>query len=213
MQIHPLAVQHLGQVVQLHLSAFPTFFLSFLGSRFLREFYSSFLGIAGGLAFVAVSGEGKVLGVVAGPLNPRAYFTKLLLRRWWAFCIASLPSLLRQPSCAARLLRAVFYRGEAPSDRNRALLSTIAVLPDAQHHGLGRALARHWLGEVRRLGAKGGYAITDAEDNAGVNLFYKTLDWTLECTYTTPEGRRVNRYIFDFPQVPEATRTAFVGKQ
>ena len=44
----------------------------------------------------------------------------------------------------------------------------------------------------------GCYLTTDADGNDMVNKFYQSLDWRIESTYATPEGRRMNRYVFDF---------------
>ncbi len=191
--------QHIPQVVGVHMRAFPNFFLTFLGPRFLKQFYASFVTDPMGMGFVATdAASGKVLGVVAGPLNPNGYFKRLLKKRWWAFCLASASAVIRRPSAAKRLLRAVFYRGEAPEGPPRSLLSSIAVAPEAQGLGLGKALTQAWLSEVRSRGSAGAYLTTDAEDNESTNQFYRKTGWTLETTYKTPEGRAMNRYVRDF---------------
>jgi colanic acid biosynthesis glycosyl transferase WcaI len=194
----PLQSAHLPQVVDLHTRAFPGFFLSFLGPRFLQEFYASFLHDSAGVSFVAEGESGSVLGVVVGPLDPRGYFKRLMRRRWWAFGAASVRAILTRPSIASRLLLAVFYRGEAPPDRPRSLLSSIAVAPEAQGQGIGAALVRRWMEETRRRGSSGCYLTTDAEGNDDVNDFYRRVGWVLESTYDATEGRRMNRYVFDF---------------
>lgn len=196
--IQALAPNQLNEVVQLHLEAFPGFFLCFLGPRFLREFYKSFLNDPQGIAYVACDEASQILGVVAGPLDPGGYFKRLLRRRWWAFCLASVRSVLRQPGNAPRIWRALYYRGESPPGPVRALLSSVAVLPAAQGRNVGRALVLRWLNEARRRGATGCYLTTDADENDKANAFYRSLHWQLECNYTTPEGRRMNRYVLDF---------------
>jgi len=196
--ITPLRSETLEEVVHVHTAAFPSFFLSELGPGFLREFYASFLVDPVGLAFVARNLEGEVLGVVAGPLDPRGYFKRLLIRRWWAFCLASVPALLQRPACAPRLLRAVLYRGETPSGPTRALLSSIAVNPEAQGKGIGKRLVTRWLEAAHKRQASGCFLTTDAEGNDAVNAFYRNLGWKLERTYLTPEARKMNRYIYDF---------------
>lgn len=211
MKIQPLAPEHVENVVRLHLDAFPSFFLCFLGPRFLREFYKSFLYDSQGLAFVAVENGGGILGVVVGPLDPGDYFRRLLKRRWWAFCLASLGYVMRRPSEAPRIFRAITYRGESPPGPIRALLSSIAVRPSAQGCGVGRMLTLRWIEEARRRGATGCYLTTDAEGNDRVNTFYGALDWKLEHTYTTPEGRRMNRYILDFSPTPAEEKASFIA--
>jgi GNAT superfamily N-acetyltransferase len=196
--LEPLASRHIEQAVCVHLLAFPGFFLSFLGPRFLREFYASFLADPVGIGFVALSSSGDVIGAVLGPLNPQGYFGRLLRRRWWAFCLASIGAVGRHPACLKRLLRAVFYRGEVPSGPVRALLSSISVSPSAQGHGVGKALIHRWVEETRQRGANGCYLTTDAEGNDDINAFYQRIGWRLESAYMTPEDRQMNRYVFDW---------------
>ncbi len=191
--------QHVGHVVAVHGKAFPGFFLSFLGPRFLREFYSAFLHEETGIALVAEGPvDGRVLGFVVGTSQPDGFFKRLLKRRWWAFCLASTGALLRRPWVAPRIFRALFYRGEAPGGQKRALLSSIAVGPDQQGSGLGRALVAEWAVEARKRGVPGCYLATDAENNDAVNRFYVKCGWQVESTYVTPEGRKMNRYVLDF---------------
>lgn len=197
-RIAPLTPEDVGSVVQLHLRAFPNFFLSFLGPRFLREFYHSFLADPVGIAFVARNAQDGVVGAIVGPVDPRGFFGRLLRRRWWAFAVASLAAVMRRPSSAPRLARALLYRGETPSGPVRALLSSLAVSPAAQGRGIGRALVQRWLDEARLRGARGCFLTTDAENNDSVNRFYASQGWKLESAYTTPDGRKMNRYIYDF---------------
>ena len=122
--LETLGRRHIEDTVRIHLQGFPSFFLSFLGPRFLREFYSSFLADPVGMGFVASDSAKQVIGVVVGSVDPRGYFTRLLRRRWWAFCLACAGAVARRPSCVPRLFRAVRYRGDAPSGPVRALLSS-----------------------------------------------------------------------------------------
>jgi len=198
--IRPLIDSDLKMAVKIHLSSFPGFFLSFLGPHFLELFYRSFLEDPTGIGFVATDENGCILGSVVGPLVPGGYFKRLIKRRWWKFCLASASPLLRRPWIALRLLRALWYCGAAPTGDSvpRALLSSISVAPEAQGQGVGQALIKAWLFEVRRRRGQGAFLTTDAEGNEGVNCFYQRLEWKLESSYTTAQRRRMNRYIYDF---------------
>ena len=195
-----LEARHLDPVVAVHMKAFPSFFLTFLGPRFLKEFYQSFIEDSAGIGFVGHDAStGQVAGVVVGPLVPAGYFKRLLKRKWWAFCLASLTAVLKKPSVIRRLFRAVFYRGESPaSTEGLALLSSIAVSPDVQAKGLGRLLVQAFLEEVKRRGGRGVFLTTDADNNEKVNLFYRKAGFSMESSYDTPEGRKMNRYILIF---------------
>lgn len=200
LEIIPLEKQHLSQVVTVHMQAFPSFFLTFLGPRFLKQFYNSFTEDPMGVGFVAIDGTTKdVVGVVVGPLTPAGYFKRLLKRKWCAFCLASISAVLRRPTTIKRLFRAVFYRGQAPDGPERSLLSSIAVDPNAQGRGVGKQLVHAWVDEVRRQGSKGVFLTTDAVDNDATNQFYQALGWTIEANYESPEGRKMIRYVIDFP--------------
>jgi GNAT superfamily N-acetyltransferase len=197
-RLEPLTLEQVDFVVSLHLNAFPNFFLSCLGPRFLREFYVSFLMDPVAMAFVGHDERDEVVGAIVGPLDPRGFFSRLLRRRWWAFCRASLATALSRPSTVPRLVRALTYRGDLPEGPVRALLSSVAVSPSAQGRGVGKALVLRWLEEARRRGASGCYLTTDADNNDAVNRFYRSMGWKLESAYTTPQGRKMNRYVYDF---------------
>lgn len=190
---------YLDEVVDVHIRSFPGFFLTFLGPRFLKEFYSSFTYDETGVGFVAIDDNtGEIVGAIVGPVEPTGYFKRLLVRRFWVFAWASFSSVIRKPTVIKRLFRAVFYRGEAPSGPKRALLSSIAVLPECQKMGIGKALVERWVEEIRNRGIVGCFLTTDAVDNDSVNTFYQKLGWTIESIYETPEGRKMNRYIYNF---------------
>lgn len=200
--IRPLIDSDLKAVVTIHLFSFPGFFLSFLGSRFLELFYRSFLEDSAGIGFVATDENGSIIGSIVGPLVPDGYFKRLLKRRWWKFCLASGSALCRRPWIATRLMRALWYRGDAPEHDQvpRALLSSVAVAPGAQGRGIGQRLVNAWLSEVQRRGGKGAFLTTDAEGNDAVNAFYRRLGWKLDSSFTTAQGRHMNRYIYNFQE-------------
>jgi GNAT superfamily N-acetyltransferase len=180
----------------MHLAAFPGFFLSRLGPRFLREFYAGFVDDPGAVTAVAVAEDGHVRGVVVGTLQPAGFFLRLLKRRWWAFAGASIAVVLRHPRRLPRLLGALRYRGAVPLEVSGALLSSICVAPDAQGAGVGRGLLTAFEEVVDNEGLSA-YLVTDRDDNDATNLFYISNGWRLAGSYTTPQGRAMNCYVHD----------------
>ena len=195
--IIPLQTRHIPPVVCVHLTAFPGFFLSFLVPRFLKEFYAAFVREDSSIGLVAVDAEEQITGAVVGTLQPAGFFRRLLKRRWWVFCLNSIDSILRCPTITPRLFRAMLYRGDAPSGSQLALLSSIAVDPKFQGRGVGRLLVNRFLKELIDKGSAGCYLTTDAEGNDATNLFYLKNGWRVESTYVTPEGRKMNRYVWE----------------
>lgn len=201
--IKPANASHLDQMVQVHLAAFPGFFLSLMGPRFLRTLYQGFMQQRSGLAYVAIQ-NGQVLGFVVGTLEPQGFFKALLKARWWAFGLASLAGLLKSPLVVARkIVYALFYRGEAlPDYPHAALLSSLGVAPAAQGTGLGKALVLHFNQQVRLAGGNAVYLTTDSVGNMRANQFYNKLGFQLAGTCNRPGGRVLNRYIIDLNQQP-----------
>jgi GNAT superfamily N-acetyltransferase len=177
-------------------AAFPDFFLSRLGQRFLREFYAGFVADPDAVTAVALDRDDVVRGVVVGSLRPTGFFARLLKRRWWAFVLASLALILRHPTHLPRLLAAVRYRGDVPLDVDGALLSSICVAPDSQGTGLGRRLLRAFEHSVDKHGLAA-YLVTDRDGNEAANSFYRSNGWRLAGTYDTPQGRAMNCYVRD----------------
>src|SRR5437764_5067515 len=135
MNVRPMERNDLDAVVAIHLAAFPNFFLTFLGSRFLRVFYGAVM--TDGIALVATIDE-RVAGFVVGMLDSRSFYRRLLLTRFVHVAIAILPLVLRHPSTLVRVARRGVGRAFQPAPG--AELMSLAVHPRQQHRGIGRAL-------------------------------------------------------------------------
>jgi ribosomal protein S18 acetylase RimI-like enzyme len=196
--IGPLAARHLQMAVNVHIKAFPGFFLAWLGPRFLKQLYCGFLTDSAGVCVVATSSNGQVLGTVLGSTAPEGFYRRLLIRRWWVFASIGALAAARKPYAILRLARGLVYRGDPPADRPRALLDSISVDPQAQGRGVGKELVQYWLQAVKSKGSHGAFLTTDADNNEQVNLFYKSLGFTVESTSQRHDGRRMNRYVIDW---------------
>ena len=73
---------------------------------------------------------------------------------------------------------------------------SIAVEPTYQGQGIGKELVRAFLEEAKMRGLKYVNLTTDAVDNERVNHFYQKLGFQVHRSCVTPEGRKMNEYIF-----------------
>lgn len=186
----------LAELSRLHVEAFPGFFLTSLGEPFLRLLYDSFVNEPDGICIVAEEG-GRVVGLVAGTMEPNGFFRRILRRRGWRFGLAALPGLVKNPAFAIRKCGgAIFYRGERPSGNPDAvLLSSLAVSPSIQSKGVGRRLVEAFNGEVARRGGSAVYLTTDNQGNDRTNRFYESCGFVLLDTFERPGNRTMNRWI------------------
>jgi colanic acid biosynthesis glycosyl transferase WcaI len=190
----PLTPADVSPLARLHWRAFPGFFLSTLGEPFLVQFYRGFLADDSAVTVVARGADGTLHGAVVGTTEPAGFFGRLLKNRWPGFALASARAVVSNPEAALRLLRAVRYRGDTPAGGPSALLSSICVDPSMQGSGLGRQLVEAWTRELSSRGVDAATLTTDADDNDVVNRFCKARGLVLVDSYTTRQGRSMNRY-------------------
>lgn len=165
--------EDIDEVVDLHIQAFPGFFLTSLGKGFLKELYAGFLTDSTGI-FVVARNEGGLVGFAAGTSEPEAFFADLRRRRGAVFAIKAIPAIVKNPLPVCRkLFYAVRYRGEAPAARSSgALLSSIGIATSAIGTGIAGSLILAFENEVLKRGVKSVYLTTDVQDNDRVNAFY-----------------------------------------
>ena len=192
--IRKFEIYDVDEVIDVHLSSFPGFFLSFLGFRFLSLFYSGIGSATEGIAFVYLSDAGVPTGFVAGSSNPGGFYSRLLKRYWLKFALASIVPVLRKPSIIKRVVRAVFHPSGNPVGEHVAGLFSIGVRPSLQGSGAGRKLVQAFLDEARLRGCTRVFLNTDRDNNETVNHFYLSCGFSVERQYETPEGRRMNEY-------------------
>jgi ribosomal protein S18 acetylase RimI-like enzyme len=186
-EVRPMTQRDLGDVVGIHRAAFPNFFLSFLGPRFLRVFYGFI--VSDGIAIVALL-DGKLAGFVAGVSEPRLFYRRLMRRRFVKLLLAITPAVLRHPSTLARVVRRARQRtgadGHGPEG---AELMSLAVDPEQEHRGIGRALVAAFIKRVGASGEKRLWLTTDAADNDRVIHFYESQGFSRSREFVTAEGR------------------------
>ncbi len=191
--IRPMKLADLDSVVDIHLSSFTGFFLSFMGSHFLREFYKTALLDESSIALVSGQG-GNIYGFAVGTTEPCGFYRRTILKHWHRFLAASFIRVLEKPQTILRLLRRLLMTTQSTYVANEALLMSIAVNPLRQGRGMGKRLIEGFLMEVERKGASSISLTTDRSDNEKANRFYVQSGFICSRSFTTPEGRQMNEY-------------------
>jgi len=192
--VRKVTLQDIESIVDVHIESFPGFFLSALGAPFLRHFYAGIASAREGIAFVYLNDAGRPAGFVAGTSNPRGFYSRLLKRSWYKFAFASLVPILKKPAIATRIARALLHPSENPPGEDVTGLYSIGVLPELQGTGAGKKLVQAFLDEARGRGCRRVFLTTDHDKNDAVNAFYAGLGFSVERTFATPQGRKMNEY-------------------
>ena len=192
-----MAADDTKAVVAIHLAAFPGFFLTFLGPRFLRLLYSE--AVACGEIAIVAEAAGRPVGFVMGSAKPGGFYGQLVRRRLLAFALAALPAVARRPGIVLRVARALRRPAEGRKPEGTATLMSLGVDPTAQGLGAGRALVQAFLEAAGRRGACKVDLTTDQDGNERTNRFYAALGFRVARTIVTPERRILNEYEIDLP--------------
>jgi colanic acid biosynthesis glycosyl transferase WcaI len=193
--IRKATTNDLAGIVEIHQQAFGNFFLTRLGSNFLRQYYS--LVLEYDLRIILVSaGLNELNGFVCGFLEPVEFY-RLMWRRRLTFALPVFSALLHHPSLLNKVMYSVRRIQRTASDRppGSCELSSIAVAAETTGNGFGKALIRAFIAEAQSMGARCVYLTTDARDNDASNAFYRHVGFQHSRRFRQPEGRWMNEYV------------------
>ena len=181
-------------VASIHTRAFPGFFLTELGPRFLNAYYRAVTSAPGGILLVAED-ETAIVGFVVGYTSERDFYRTLKRNPWRLFAAIGFHAV-RHPSVVRSIWRryhdAVNHAGEQSCEG--AYLASLAVDPAASRSGTGGVLVREFCIASALLGKREVYLTTDTDANEQVNRFYERQGFSATSQFTTSAGRRMNEY-------------------
>lgn len=183
----------LEAVVEIHRCAFPGFFLTRMGSGFLRGYYQTVLDFDASIALVACEqSNNKTQGFAVGFQDPQGFYALFSHRRRKLLPLVAL-ALLRDPRLLFEILRNI-RRVDAQSRQTNGSveLSSIGAITDGT--GIGGALLAAFVECAHRAEATEIFLTTDADDNVDVRRFYERRDFVLD-GYEFRGKRRLARYI------------------
>jgi ribosomal protein S18 acetylase RimI-like enzyme len=192
--VHNAERSDLHGVIAAHFAAFPGYFMTLLGPRFLYIFYRYFLDNPLGILLLARDESGRVLGFLAGTRQPAGFFRALRNRHAVSLLLAVLPAAFRHPvRVTERLLSAVRYRGDAPPGLpGYWLLSSLGVNQEFAGSGVGTALVTRFVADAEQTQAAGIYLVTDSDDNEAAKAFYDRRGFVTHTTRVRRDGRRMD---------------------
>lgn len=196
-----------SDVCGVHAAAFPAFYLTRLGPRFLREYYLAVLAYPSGVLLVAVN-ESRIVGFASGFSDPVSFY-RFLLRRGHKFLLPLAIAATTSPwfigsifRKGIRLMHRSFCRPDASEPVDMRLrescweLSSLAVHPEAQGCGHGTILVAHFLSIAAQSMADCVTLSTDAVGNESANRFYTAQGFTCIGPTESSGGRVMNKYAY-----------------
>lgn len=185
----------LGAIVAVHEKAFPNFFLTSLGSGFLKLYYSSVMKHDDGVLLLC-NNEDRVIGFCAGTLLSAGFNTRLIKANLCAYMMTSLKIMFTNPKSLIHLMKNMSKEELTQGDDGQyAELLSIGVDPTVQRSGGGTAMLKALEEEVKTRGGKKLSLTTDYQDNEKAIGFYKSLGYEPWYDFVTYPNRRMYRLI------------------
>lgn len=182
------------KIAAIHLKSFPNFFLSSLGFRFLKVFYSAILQNSNGIS-VAVTVNGEIAGFVVGSKIQSGFYKKLVKQYYIKFICAAFIPLVLSPGKILKIFSSLSSSNEM--DRNlydAACLLSICVDPKYNSLGLGSGLIQKFETELADRHIFYYYLTTDYYNNEKVNSFYLKNSFNLFSRFRQGKKRKMNIY-------------------
>jgi ribosomal protein S18 acetylase RimI-like enzyme len=190
--IREMDLRDLDEVVEVHVAAFPGFFLTRMGSRFLRAYYQTVLGYEHSIALVAEDTENEGLsGFVVGFQHPEGFYSLFSARRRKLAPLIVL-ALLRDPALLGSVLRNT-RRLDNPAQLAAEAVELSSIGVRGQSRGVGSDLLERFCEKALQAGQTNVVLTTDAEHNEDVRRFYENRDFVLN-GYEDRGGRRLCHY-------------------
>lgn len=182
-------------IVRIHEQAFPSFFLTKLGSAFLRLYYKSVMDHSDGVLLVCKKDDVPI-GLCAGTVLSAGFNKRLIKANFFQYVIETLKLLLSKPKSLIHLMKNMSKEDSSVGDNGEyAELLSIAVDPTVQRSGAGKTMLLDLENEIRKKGGEKLSLTTDFENNEKAIGFYKSLGYNEWYDFTTYPNRRMWRLI------------------
>lgn len=195
MNIREATTNDVDIIVEIHIDAFKEFFLTSLGSAFLKFYYTCFINNNDTIVMVAEE-NGVIYGFSASTKVCKGFNSRLIKTNLLAFSILSLKMLFTTPSSLLRLINNLTKKGEGVEDNeDYAELYSIGVSKDAQGKGVGKKLLTVSEQVMKEEGVIRVSLTTDYDNNDHAVGFYHSMGYETLYEFVTYPNRRMYRLI------------------
>lgn len=195
MNIRKATINDVDSIVEIHLDAFKGFFLTSLGSAFLKFYYTCFLKSSETVTMVAEE-EDMVYGFSASTKVCKGFNSRLIKNNLFAFGMLSLKMLFTSPKALIRLAKNLTKTGEGVEDNeDYAELYSIGVSKSEQGKGVGKKLLAASEEILKKEGVRRVSLTTDFDHNEQAVGFYHSMGYETLYEFVTYPNRKMYRLI------------------
>lgn len=189
-------IEDVYSIVAIHQAAFQDFFLTNLGKRFLRLYYSTFINSGKGVVYCAEK-DNAIVGFSAASYLSKGFNSALIKKNLLKYGIEAFCLLFTKPKAVIRLVKNLDKESkdsEIKDEGQYAELYSIGVSPSCQGEGVGRLLLTETESDVKEHNSQISLT-TDYYDNDKTIAFYHALGYEGWYDFVTYPDRRMWRMI------------------
>ena len=197
-EIRKAKTSDVDSIVAIHNQAFPDFFLTTLGNRFLRLYYTCMCNCKDALTLCAID-EGTLVGFSSTALKSEGFNTKLIKHNSVIFVMEAIKLLFTKPTALVRLVKNFTKKSSDMEDNgDYAELFSIGVSPLCQGKGVGSLLLSSNERMIREMGGVKRLSLTtDKNNNESAIAFYQRNGYKILYEFKTYPDREMYRFIKD----------------
>lgn len=185
------------EIVEIHMDRFQNFFLTSLGSSFLRTFYKAFLKSPGIL--LVLEDEGLVKGFVAGSRDNRGFYKKIVKNNFLGFFLIGIKLFFTKPGSLIRVGYKIIK-----SEKNSIIFAELLSIASKKNKkGYGKLLLKGFETEVNKINTDllPIALTTDYDENEKAVQFYKDSEYLVLEVFESFRGRKMYRFIKYFNNI------------
>lgn len=195
MEIRLATPKDVTSIVEIHQNAFKGFFLTSLGTQFLKFYYKAFVKSDESVVLCAVE-DGVVLGFSAATKQCKGFNSRLIKKNLFSFFLLAVKLIFTRPSSLMRLAKNLTKKSDAVVDNeDYAELYSIGVCAESQGKGAGKKLLKATEDNLKKNGVKKVSLTTDYYDNESAVAFYHTMGYSTLYEFIAYPNRKMYRFI------------------
>lgn len=195
MEIRLATTKDVISIVEIHKNAFKGFFLTSLGTQFLKFYYKAFVKSDESVVLCAVE-DGVVLGFSAATKQCKGFNSRLIKKNLFSFFLLAVKLIFTRPSSLMRLAKNLTKKSDAVVDNeDYAELYSIGVCAESQGKGTGKKLLKATEDNLKKNGVKKVSLTTDHYDNESAVAFYHTMGYSTLYEFIAYPNRKMYRFI------------------
>ncbi len=191
--IRELTIKDAKLLAKLHILAFPNFFLTSLGERFLNTFYEKTIKSENGLGLGIFNGD-RIIAFAIGTNQIKGFYKSLIRNEGLSLLLSAFPTIVYKPKNILRIIKNLLGKNDGFEPTEGGWLLSICTDPEYQGTGISQQC---FLGFEKLIIDKSIMKLwltTDSQENERANLFYKKMNYQLKCTFTNTNNRKMNLY-------------------